>query len=268
MAIGQNGIPPELQSLESISIHAGLRQSGEWAVTVSLAEKGLESPFCQLCALVCNAARMHAEASDAVRLLTRELWEWRQLMKLGRSGRLSPSEQRGLFAELALLRLLLKSYSPSQVLPAWQGPRGAPQDFRLPHMRIECKAIQLHTSEIKISSLEQLESSETPLYITAIPLGEATEGRSLSQVVLELRSLIEPCAESLLLYEAALSTLGYRDDDDYSTPSYEEHRHRWFLVCDEFPRLTRANLGPAITAAHYALDLAALSEFCVKAVYT
>ena len=70
---------------------------------------------------------------DAVNTALRRTWRWHHLLRGGRSGLLSPEEQKGLIGELFVLGALSPPAAPSLSRSSrhGSGPLGSPKDFEV-----------------------------------------------------------------------------------------------------------------------------------------
>lgn len=264
MAIGCATASTELLKLDAIRISTGRRSDGQNVLTVSLIDLRLLDVFAELCVFVVSSALACPRNTDAIGFLSEAILEWRQLLRLGSRSRLSAIEQRGLFAELLLFESQLRLGSEEVVASAWCGPRGAPQDFRFDHTWIECKSVTAQDHCLHISSLEQLESDGVALFLVVLPLTEDTTGTSLDGLVLRVRNKLLQSPRALIRFNLALASVGYCGTADYSIPSYQASRTRWYQVQDGFPRLYRANVNVGIANARYQISMAALAPFAVE----
>ncbi len=234
--------------------------------------------FCRLVEDI--GSRIAKEPSEDRRrgLLIECLAGWHQFFREERHRGLTDEQQRGLFAELLVLRDdVLSRIGPDEALAAWRGPDHASQDFVRGNLAIEVKATSvLRQNIIKISSAHQLDTKIlAKLWLNAYvldPNDEAAEG--LLSMVDSVRDLFRPSPNALALYERKLQMVGL----------FEEHRPRYeasafavseqylFQVRPGFPRLLPDNA--AISNVRYEIDLrhctefkapspeAALKEFC------
>lgn len=206
-----------------------------------------------------------SERKSLVDLCTR-YEHWQQLLsRLPDSfGRL---KQQGLLAELLVLRdNLIPNYGLEKALEMWQGPKGAKQDFILPESWIEVKSINFGKREIRISSLEQLDSPISYGELSVVTLQESNAYDSsaicLSTVIDEIESEINDDLIAIDFKEKLL-LVGYGQNKE---------NELYFRVCDiesyrvneEFPKIKRNDISTAITKVSYTLNLEAISNFKIK----
>ena len=189
---------------------------------------------------------------------------WQRLLDGGRPNTLTDSERRGLAGELLLLEQVFIPQYSSGVINSWLGPTGNPQDFVFETGRVECKSyMEFPFTEVKISSLDQLDDSCTPLTLALNHLVE-TDGHGTGVTLNELVSMVE----RLLLTEpermefnSKLLSAGYEYNDAYESFRYTRHVTRYYKVCDDFPRLNQSNVNPHIAKVTYSIPLIGLDQF-------
>lgn len=139
--------PATPPALEVVHVTAHVRQDGRFSLAFWLQTSALRTPFAHLCQDLVDESRGVDPPNAASFLLTR-LARWRRLLK-GERG-LSLSEICGLVGELVVLIECMRIWPPTSVIEGWVGPLEAAQDFILPVMRIETKAIQPDARVVRI----------------------------------------------------------------------------------------------------------------------
>lgn len=193
-----------------------------------------------------------------VRFLSR-IRAWQDFMDRHKEGVLSPEAELGLFGELVILeRMLNTGMAARNVLDAWQGPLDGLQDFIPGHGGIEVKTtLSAAGFRATITSLEQLDDNlRHPLFLAAVRLGLNASGITLSGMAETIRDRLRDSQSELELFEVRLFQAGLLPT------AVECYTRRFLLSCTAilpvsayFPRLTRANLHPAIRQARYEIDL-------------
>lgn len=186
--------------------------------------------------------------------------DWQNFMSRGVKP-LSFEAQAGLYGELITLQMLCEIMPGGSAFDAWKGPMHAAQDFHLGSGALEVKTTS--TTDVfkaRINSIEQLDSDRQPMFLGAVRLKEDAEGKSLNTLVEQLREVADTRARRRS-FEALLIMAGYYDEhaSNYER-SLSVDELRCFNVNAEFPVLRRINLPIQITAAHYTLDLSAISQ--------
>ncbi|MEV5731341.1 PD-(D/E)XK motif protein [Streptomyces pharetrae] len=202
--------------------------------------------------------RLAQEGGDPAETCRQVLEAWREMFA-GRGGRLTVSEQRGLFGELTVLEHLLQGNAFLRPTHIWTGPDRQPHDFRLPNRSWEVKTLGRSRSTIEIHGLDQLAPPPSgDLTLILVRLVEDASGTSLP----ELAERVVNAAEDSRGVIEQLAKVGYSaaNADLYATTRYGRPQLLGLTVDTDFPALTHASLrGPlpaGIEAVQYTLDVA------------
>jgi hypothetical protein len=176
-------------------------------------------------------------------------------------------EIRGLIGELLMLEKLMVSIGTEAALNAWVAPEKHPQDFALDSRIVEVKTRASGSRfEVQISSLEQLEVLNLPVFLLVIELVASTQSDSMSlnevcARLLEIARLDGPVQEDRL--EMALLKRGFVRQEGYDLDRYRVAGSSAFAVRDGFPTITRPQVNVRVVKAQYTIDLSTLPEFIV-----
>lgn len=233
---------------------------------LSCGRSDLNDLFAGLCANVLKL--IAAEPGDPIKILHTVIDRWRSLFATDGS-LLGPKQQAGLFAELSVLVELLRVDSSAERL--WRGPSGHRHDFSTDRRALEVKAtITTEGHSVRVHGLDQLEAPiDGDLRLGFFRLAPTVnEGVGLVELV--------EAAVNLCTDEAGLRTLlgraGYRSSDatSYADTRFEISEQAWYSVTEDFPRLTTADVAPAIgvpkvSDVHYTIDLSASAPLSEQA---
>lgn len=204
------------------------------------------------------------EKEDGSRIsssFTARISAWQDFMKRDHSGLLSAEEEVGLIGELVILgNLITDGMTASNAIESWAGPEDGLHDFVIGTGCIEAKTTASPTGFIaKIGSLDQLDNSlHQPLYVGAVRLTQAPEGRTLPELIATLMNNIgNPATQALL--SSKLVAAGYINAmHGKYVRRFLQKELSYRLVNDSSPRLTRANVPASIMEARYSLDIDAI----------
>lgn len=242
------------------------------ALGLKLRDSSLQDIFHTLCIDIVNAARSAISESDAVSIALRRTWRWHHLLRGGKSGLLSPSEQKGLIGELLVLKRFLVPRLPSAVaVAAWMGPLGSPKDFEVGGLAIEAKARRGSARPtVAINSEYQLDSDGVDsLFLHVVDLSVASENTAESFSVSDLAA----CTRSHLLandpsvegvFDALLTAAGLREEDDYSDSLWVESRSRIYSVTCNFPRISASATPSGVEDIKYLVALDRCEPFEIE----
>lgn len=190
---------------------------------------------------------------------------WRKLFRKVKSP-MSFEEYQGLYGELYFLcNYLLKRYDADTAVKSWSGANKTAKDFSINSDWYEVKTISTNSSEIRISSLTQLEA-DTPgkLVVNRVEKmsDEYSDGCS---TVDELVSLIIRAInddETRDLFLSKLNDYGYSVEDIQSFPHFKTHSSNNYLVDNKFPRLISSSIPyKEIIKVAYSISLNGITSF-------
>jgi len=181
--------------------------------------------------------------------------EWESLWKK-ESFHLTKEQQRGLIAELVVLRNLLK-YEGFAALSMWKGPEGGLHDFILKSSSLEVKSHGKISKIITVSRLNQLEPlRDTNLLLCCVGLSRSESGTSLATLIQEVHDFIPPELRSEFINK--LKEVKYNfDDAPLYTAKYVIDEVKIGRITEDSNTLHRGKLkspNPALKDALYKLD--------------
>lgn len=184
---------------------------------------------------------------------------WQEFMRRGEDGVLNSAEEVGLVGELVFLQELVAAGLPAVVaVDAWRGPFDGIQDFALGNGAVEVKATALPSEfTATVTSLGQLDDSLIhPLFLAGVRLTLTSAGKTLPNIVGEIRGLLEREPVALADFDNRLLRAGYLEAvADRYTRRFSRDNVRLFAIRDEFPRLSRANVAIEIRKVEYDINL-------------
>jgi hypothetical protein len=239
-------------------------------IALSTAEKlDLFKVFCDDLHQAIGHLRSDDEA--VARLFVRAA-RWHHFMRAGSGRSLSDREQRGLYAELTVLRVLAApSIGMGAAVTAWRGPFREQQDFISDGYRVEVKATALDTPRMfEVNSERQLdrallEGDVLSLALIAICQADGDGGESLAELVAAIRRDCDAAGSAVRLsFEERLAASGYGDDEPYSNVRWDARAPVVFDVDTGFPAICASALPSSVTRVRYTCDLAGLELTAVQ----
>jgi Putative PD-(D/E)XK family member, (DUF4420) len=259
---------PKVKGLE-IDI-VSLTDTAKQGLIVSLNRPSDADIFYRLCLSIIRATGETDVESQAVVSVLNHLDRWRDFLSNARKRLLSPDEIRGLFAEITMIRTFVQDYLlvREDVVSAWQGPLRKPQDFEFPPVAVEVKAFGgTKGNTVQISSEQQLQATNVPLYLVAIELfdGGADPARiSLNGLVKEVEELLGDSAART--FRDRLAIAGYAELPDYDLIEFVTGRLETYHATESFPAIRSSGLENGISRVRYDLDLNSAREFLVPRI--
>ena len=206
---------------------------------------------------ILDAMAERAGSDTALEVIDR----WRSLLATKGRQALTQSAQRGLIAELHVLRLL---WAPPSLIDVsvWRGPLGEPHDILAPTFAIEVKSVSSRGRSVEIHGPMQLAPPGRPLALVILELEEDEAGETVAHVAAD----IVQRSQDRDLANARLALAGYSSGDAelYST-RFAVRGLRHVAVDVNTPRIvpdsfTAGVLPEGLLYLSYALDLVVLER--------
>ena len=241
---------------------------GGWAFVMGLKDSSQSEIFETLCRDVVAAGEAGGDRDDSLSRAVQRTLRWHYLLRGGRLDGLSVEEQRGLVAELAFVRELVRGFGPETAIEAWTGPNGSAKDFELIGSCIEVKARRVAAKpQILISSEDQLADVEgSSLFLRVVNVSSAVipEGHSLHDHVRMTADLFEKGGGRFEKWEEALYSTGYDPDNDYDGRRWELGAVTNYSITHGFPQIS-SPLPAGVKNVKYSLSLDACAPFELEA---
>lgn len=263
--------PPGLPQLsDAVNIVRAEREhDGTWILLLTLEDAKFSDVFMQLCGHVHEKVSESQTESAGISTAMECFAEWRQLFQASKKRVLSMEECRGLFAELEFgFDVLGPNVGSSVVVEGWQGPYGSDQDFQFVDVHYEVKSRHASTHALRIASEYQLDGDNIVLVTVEVadsvkPLPGFT---SLSDKVVLARDSVALDDGDLEAFDSALDELGFDPSDEvYGRMYFGSRSYDYYIVSDDFPRITPRDLATGVAGVKYRLELTALDQFAIDA---
>jgi len=189
---------------------------------------------------------------------------WQLFMKSGLEG-LGPEAELGLFGELFCLEALLDAgVDLFGAVDSWVGPDDGLQDFELGFGAVEVKSTLSAGGHVaRIQSLDQLDDSvRNPLFLCGCRFSRGEDGVSLPMLVDRIIGRFSLDQMALLHFKNRLLQVGYADEhkDQYNRKLVLID-YKFWMVDENFPKLTAGNVPEGIHGAKYEIELDRIVPF-------
>lgn len=266
-------VEPPSRSIQAkgFEVDCGKRADGRWALSVCLRMPEQSKLFAHLCEDLVDASRSGVSLTGAAHFVLDRIARWERMLARANRGGLDEQEFRGLVAELAVLNtLLIPAFGGSAAVTSWIGPLGADQDFRLLDRLIEVKSTAAGSMMVTISSAEQLDVHDFPLYLVAVSIaagdGLPGAGGTLRDLVAHIRASIVSDSTATEIFQDRLSITGYDDTSEVATRKINIGPSHFYRVSSAFPSIRRSSMHAALRSVRYELDLSLCKEFEVHSI--
>ena len=256
-------VPHTMQGDAALQITTSHFTKGAYLDITCMAEK-LETVFADLVEAILNRIRAGGDCLTVARSTMRD---FRELLKLVRSGDFSEKTVAGLVGELLTLDRLLKH--SAEAWQAWTGPTGAQHDFKANQRSLEVKTtLRLAKKVLTVNGLSQLQApSGGKLFLAHITLDVAAGG-DLSVEALGKRILSkvsDPDKMGELLKKAGCPFL---ESSQWNQWAFRLQNVAWYHVAEGFPRIIPEMLhtgavSAGVTGVRYKVDLSHAAGFAL-----
>jgi hypothetical protein len=263
--------PPGLPQLsDTVTIVRAEREhDGTWILLLTLEDAKFSEVFMQLCGHVQEKVSEAVTESAGLSTAMECFAEWRLLFQASKKRVLSMEQCRGLFAELEFgFDVLGRCVGSSLVVEGWQGPYGSDQDFQFVDVHYEVKSRHTSTHALRIASEYQLDGDNIVLVTVEVadsakPLPGFT---SLADQVIQARDSVALDGGDLEAFDNALEELGLDlSEEIYGRTYFSSRSYDYYIVSDDFPRITPRDLATGVAGVKYRLELSALDQFAIAA---
>lgn len=263
MVVTENSVFKPIQSTKLFEIKMKEREDGKMALSFCLLDSSYESLFLIFCKdiiVVCEKAGKDQAIASA---LTR--WKyWKEMFGKKKQAVLDKQEIKGLIGELLILKdYFWEKWGAEKAVKAWMGPLLGHKDFEVDNTWYEIKSVNENALQVKISSVEQLESDENG-HLVILRLEDtstvAEKAINVNELIAELVRMITDI-DTLNIFQTKLDNLGYVYDEEYNLWNFLYKGSQSYSIADGFPRIRRKDLKRSIGNVEYTIMLDGIEEF-------
>ena len=241
------------------------------ALIILLQDKSFEEQFIKFIEIIIEKVHEEEDEELLIKTVINECFKWSLFLMTDKERKLKLHNQKGLIAELLFLKDLFKKLELSTALNCWTGPDKLTKDFILNNIGFEIKSIQTgNRNKVTISSYDQLDLiGLNKLFLVTYLLSAGTKDNqfsfSLTDLVNEIRELLDYDQDSKFNFEQKLTLAGYSDLDDYSECIFIKSKNpSFYSVTGDFPSITTDNIDTkSIIRVNYDIDISTLEKFRV-----
>ncbi|WP_394168224.1 PD-(D/E)XK motif protein [Saccharospirillum alexandrii] len=253
-----------LEGLAGLEVTVEKLYSGEYRLVCRLLTHDQETD--EKFATVAKDIAFHCSKYEGNQLFLKtqeRIKSWANFLRPSRTG-LSQSEFIGLLGELYVLsQYIMTTFDAEDSVRAWVGLEGKKQDFTFNNSALEVKTtLSGNQQSVRISSLDQLDRVTNTLYLMRVTVSPSSSTNGFC-----LRALYEKCLEEIENDIILNSIFLKKVSDLYSKASkiqlesvHEVVDVTFYLVDDQFPKLTRTEVPLAIKEVEYEIAIGALKS--------
>lgn len=247
-------------SSKFIKVRFGRRPDDSVILSFDLMDERYEEIFYNFCEDIIKSTYTAKPEDGFLPIISRyEIWQ--NFFKRENSF-LSENEIMGLIGELLFIKeRLMPKYGTEDIIRSYLGIDKAHKDFDFEDAWYEIKTIHNGVGQIKISSLEQLDSDRDG-FLEVVTLDESAGGEraiTLNRLVDDVLMGLDSLSASRL--GEKLLQLGYCRDDYYDSYGYYFISASEYRVSEGFPRLTKSGMPNGVVSAKYEISLSAIEGY-------
>lgn len=231
----------------------------------SLKEPSMLDLFVVFCDDIISSTTGIKQGGEGYKLIIKRFYLWRKMFSY-QNDRLDESEIMGLIGEISFLKdFLFKLFGKTRALEGWSGQEMTHKDFSYNSCWYEVKTINVSKNSVGISSLEQLQSKvngELVIYKLE-KMSSVFNGLTINTLVKSVLDLLD-CDKDKDIFLSCIKKSGFTFDSFYNEYTYEVISMKRYLVDNDFPKLSRENIIPAIVKVKYELNIALLAPYEIK----
>ena len=253
------------ESSRQVLVRENRRSDGKYAICFILENPSLRETFVTLCwdimSCTSSAANKHIGNEAAVK----RFGIWLIMLAKSSESKLTENKAKGLLGELLVLqKICAPFYGYSKAINGWVGPLQADRDFEYEEIWYESKAVSSSGETISISSFDQLDIDiEGKLVICRLDkTGESDPtGISLKKIEKQIHDEIGLDEDTYSTFMLRLTMNGYKADAPHADDMFLFKGFERFAVGEDFPRIRKRLLAPAIKNGEYSLEIEALNPW-------
>jgi len=220
--------------------------------------------FFTFCEDIIYATKTITDNVKAYKIILDRFFSWKKMFS-AQKNLLTESEIMGLIGELLFLRdFLFVKYGKSDAIKSWSGQELTHKDFSYNDIWYEIKTIHSGKDSVRISSLEQLQSSiDGELVVFSLEkMSSAYNGLKINILAFSILNSLEFDSDKDLFLSNIMNQ-GFTFNENYDDQVYELISMTRYLVNSDFPKLTRVDVSDAILKVQYDLSLAVLNNYII-----
>ena len=254
----------KIESSKCIDASCNQRKDGKYAISFTLMDRKQEDVFIIMAGDIIEYSNVDTDDIALLKVL-RRYNAWLKMLNPTRGAVLGSNTQKGLIGELLFLKEKIETgMLPSEALIGWDGPEGADQDFVYAECWYEIKSTGASSTEIFISSVEQLDrDDEGELVVYRIDKCAPDQPKSftlygLVHAIIDLISRLGENPDELVL---KLGSAGYIDMKEYDKQHFSMSSKQIYSVNNTFPKIRRKEIPNEIINMEYRIDIPSIKSW-------
>ena len=265
LAVISDGDIDNVESTRLIEVKFVKRVDNRLSLSFNLLDDSISDIFYKFCVDIIDSTSNIKMLNPLSFVIDR--WKnWINTFKNPHSLILTENEIRGLIGELIFLKeYMFKNYGVEKGITSWLGASKAHKDYEIANTWYEIKTVKENAITVKISSLEQLDSTVDG-HMVIIKLEESNptieNPISLNNYIGEIRRSIEDRNLSNI-FSGKLVKYGYFYAEEYDKYIYSVKGIDTYIVNQGFPKLSKDDLKDGIVRVSYEIYLNNIKSFMI-----
>lgn len=234
-------------------------------IIFSLNNQEMLDNFCVFCEDIITSTANTTDAICGYNLVVNRFYAWKKMFQT-RTKIMDESRIMGLIGELLFLKdYMIPTHGASIALRAWSGQELTHKDFSLNNIWYEIKVISHGKPTVRISSLEQLQSSTLGELVVfhLEKMSSAYDGININKLANTILKHLDT-DENKDIFINKLVDSGFTFDSKYNEFIYEVQKAERYLVSETFPRLIADDVKEGIVKVQYELLLSLIQEYKIE----
>ena len=268
LAFQSSNVIEQIESTKIINVNY-YRDSENYWLSFDLEDNKFQNLFYTFCSDMVNSLSGLSDAKDELEYIKNRFYNWKKMFQNVTIKELSEEKEQGIFGELYFLyKYMIPKYGVDTSILSWAGPLKFNKDFSINDTWYEIKTSSVSSTNIKITSLSQLDSeNEGFLSIVKVEKMSQEFNGNLSSVY-NLIQLIMSQITTIKVQDDFLNKLveyGLGPDNNFGSRQFDVKNVKLYFVNNKFPRLTKNEITyEEIDNVSYLLNLTGIEKYKVE----
>lgn len=258
----------QIESTKIINVNY-YRDSENYWLSFDLEDNKFQNLFYTFCSDMVNSLSDLSDAKNELEYIKNRFYNWKKMFQNVTIKELSEEKEQGIFGELYFLyKYMIPKYGVDTSILSWAGPLKFNKDFSINDTWYEIKTSSVSSTNIKITSLSQLDS-ENEGFLSVVKVEKMSQefNGNLSSVY-NLIQLIMSQITTIKVQDDFLNKLveyGLGPDNNFGSRQFDVKNVKLYLVNNKFPRLTKNEITyEEIDNVSYLLNLTGIEKYKVE----
>ena len=256
----------QIESTKIINVSYYKDNENFYWLSFDLEDNKFANLFYTFCSDMVNSLSDLSDAKKELEYIKNRFYNWKKMFQNVTTKDLSEEKEQGIFGELYFLyKYMIPKYGVDSSILSWSGPLKFNKDFSINDTWYEVKTSSVSSTNIKITSLSQLDSDNDG-FLTVVKVEKMSpEFTGSMSSVYSLIQAIMAQINSIKIQDDFLNKLveyGLGPDNNFGSRKFDVKNIKLYLVNDDFPRLTKNVIThEEIDNISYLLNLSGIEKF-------